>query len=175
MAVIASGQITIIDVSDGVGIASTQVKYYLSTSATSLVGGSWQDTAPQWTSGKYIWTKTVVTYDDDNQTTTESNPVCITGNAGVGVSSIVAEYYLSTSSSTQTGGSWKTTPDPWEYGKFLWTRSKITYTTGAVEYTTPYCDSSWTAVDNISLGGRNYIRNSVDMVLEGTHMIVALS
>lgn len=38
------------------------------------------------------------------------------------------EYYLSTSSSTATGGSWSTTVPTWASGKYIWTRSKTTDT-----------------------------------------------
>ena len=36
-------------------LKTSSVQYYLSTSATSLCGGSWSDTAPQWVNGKYMW------------------------------------------------------------------------------------------------------------------------
>ena len=59
------------------------------------------------------------------------------GNTGVGVSGIVEQYYLSTSSTTQTGGSWGTTQPAWVSGKYIWTRSQVTWTNGSTTYTTP--------------------------------------
>jgi len=47
----------------GKGISSVQPQYRLSTSSTSLVGGSWS-TSLVYTSGYYIWTREEVTYDD---------------------------------------------------------------------------------------------------------------
>ena len=147
----------------GVGISTVDVEYYLSTSSTAQSGGSWSTTAPTWVDGKYMWsrTKTVTTAGK----TTYSNPVCITGGkgstgatgaTGKGVSSITEEYYLSTSKTTQTGGSWVTTPPTWSSGKYMWTRSKIVYTNPAsTVYTAPVCDSSWEAVNEIDIGGRN--------------------
>ena len=38
------------------------------------------------------------------------------------------EYYLSTSSSSATGGSWSTTVPTWASGKYIWTRQKTTDT-----------------------------------------------
>lgn len=38
------------------------------------------------------------------------------------------EYYLSTSSSSATGGSWSTTVPTWASGKYIWTRTKTTST-----------------------------------------------
>ena len=65
---------------DGVGVQSVDVMYYQSTSATSLAGGSWQTDAPGWVDGKYVWSKTVITYTDTS--TAETDPVCITGGKG---------------------------------------------------------------------------------------------
>lgn len=61
-------------------VASVATQYYASTSATSPTGGSWQNTAPEWSEGIYIWTKTATTTKAGN--TTYSDPVCITGNTG---------------------------------------------------------------------------------------------
>lgn len=64
-------------------IKSTLEQFYLSTSPTSLVGGSWSNSQPTWTEGKYIWRRNFVTYGDDRTEFTPSeNGVCITGNTG---------------------------------------------------------------------------------------------
>lgn len=64
----------------GTGITSVDVEYYLSTSPTEQIGGSWQTTAPAWEDGKYVWTRSIITYTDDTNITT--NPVCATGSKG---------------------------------------------------------------------------------------------
>ena len=164
MAIKARDTITLVRITDGVSVTSMDVQYYLSNSATALSGGSWLTTAPTWVDGKYIWSKTVTKLS--NNTTKETNPVCITGGkgssgaSGVGVSSITEEYYLSTSKTAQTGGSWVTTPPTWSTGKYIWTRSKIVYTNNAVTYTTAIVDSSWEAVNDIQVGGRNLVLES---------------
>lgn len=61
----------------------------------------------------------------------------IQGEAGIGVENVVEEYYLSTSNTTQTGGSWSTAQPEWQKGKYIWTRSKITWTDNSVTYTDP--------------------------------------
>ena len=128
---------------DGKGVQSVDVLYYLSSSSTSLSGGSWSTNSPTWVDGKYIWSKTKVVYTDGSSI--ETNPACITGGKGStgdngrGVSSIVEEYYLSTSSNSLVGGSWSTTPPTWENGKYIWTRSVITYTDSASTTTDPIC------------------------------------
>lgn len=140
------------DGKDGVGVQDVDVLYYLSTSSSTLTGGSWSTTAPAWVNGKYMWTKTKVTYTDGS--TTETDPACITGSKGAngtngsngedgrGVTSIVEQYYLSTSSSSLVGGSWSTSVPAWVNGKYMWTRSVITYT-----------DSSSTTTDAICVTG----------------------
>lgn len=136
----------------GVGVSSVDVMYYKSTSATSLSGGSWVTNDPGWENGKYIWSKTVITYTD--KTTDESTPVCITGAkgstggtgakgetgaTGKGVSSIVEQYYQSTSAISLSGGSWSEKYPGWTNGKYIWTRSVITYTDKTTTTTTAVC------------------------------------
>lgn len=125
---------------NGRGVSSIVEEYYLSTSSNSLVGGSWSTTPPTWENGKYIWTRSVITYTDSASTTTE--PICVTGGkgaTGIGVKSVSEQYYLSTSYSTTTGGSWSTTVPAWKDGKYIWTRSIITYTDNSYTETKPVC------------------------------------
>ena len=74
-----------------------------------------------------------------------------TGPAGRSIVSVTVEFYLSTSKTTQTGGSWSETVPTWENGKYLWTRTKIVYENpSSTEYTTPVCDSSWEAANEVA-------------------------
>ena len=125
---------------NGLGIKSVIEEYYLSTSSSSLIGGSWSTSTPAWVNGKYIWTRTVITYTDSSSTTTDA--ICVTGakgDTGIGVKSISGQYYLSTSYSITTGGSWSTTVPAWQDGKYIWTRSVITYTDNSYTETKPVC------------------------------------
>ena len=81
----------------------------------------------------------------------------VDGKTGKGVASVTPEYYLSTSKTTQTGGSWSTTPPTWSSEKYLWVRQIVTYTDSSVSRTQPYCDTSWEAVNNVQVGGRNLL------------------
>lgn len=152
----------------GKGITKSEVFYYLSTSNVELSGGSWGTSVPDWVDGGYYWQKIKTTYSDN--TSAESTPVCITGgkgetgNVGTSVESITTEFYLSDSKTTQTGGSWVATMPTWSSGKYLWTRNKIVYSNpSSTDYTEPICDSSWEAVNEIQIGGRNYVRNSKNL------------
>ena len=64
----------------GSTLNSVSIEYYVSTSATSLQGGSWSISTPQWEDGKYIWQR--INYGKVNGTTTYSTPVCIQGAKG---------------------------------------------------------------------------------------------
>lgn len=46
------------------------------------------------------------------------------------VKQVDVEYYLSTSTTSATGGSWSTTAPTWQEGKYMWSRQKVTYTDG---------------------------------------------
>lgn len=64
----------------GSTLNSVSIEYYVSTSATSLQGGSWSTTTPQWQDGKYIWQR--INYGKVNGESTYSTPVCIQGAKG---------------------------------------------------------------------------------------------
>lgn len=135
-----------IAVADAV-IASVDVEYAQGASHVTEPQGGWQTTAPQWVSGKYIWTRTKTTMQSGD--IEYSEPVCISGrdgtdgakgdkgSTGTGVRGIVEQYYLSTSSTAQSGGSWSEAQPAWAKGKYIWTRSEITWTDGSTTYTAP--------------------------------------
>ena len=86
--------------------------------------------------------KTYIGVYSDNEPDDSAYPVDyswskIKGETGVGVSAIVEQYYLSTSSTTQAGGSWGTAQPEWAEGRYIWTRSAITWTDGRTTYTDP--------------------------------------
>ena len=128
-------------------IMSVDVEYAQGTSRVTEPQGGWQTTAPQWVSGKYIWTRTKTTMQSGD--IEYSEPVCISGrdgtdgakgdkgSTGTGVKGIVEQYYLSTSSTAQSGGSWSEAQPAWAKGRYIWTRSKITWTDGSTTYTAP--------------------------------------
>ena len=139
----------------GVGVQSIEEEYYLSTSPNSLSGGSWGTTVPTWVDGKYIWTRSVITYTDSSSVTTD--PICVTGGKGatgqagkdgkdgedgddgIGISDVDVEYYLSESSSQLIGGQLGTTAPAWVNGKYMWSRTHTTYTDGNETYSDPCC------------------------------------
>lgn len=144
---------------DGKGVKSYAITYQAGTSGVTYPTGNWLSSIPAVPNGQYLWSKTTLTYTDN--TTSDTYSVAYfpvngaTGATGNGISSYTAEFYLSTSKTTQSGGSWTTTPPTWSNGKYIWTRYKIGYTNGSTAYTTPHCSSEWEAVNEIIVGGRN--------------------
>lgn len=174
-------------------VSFVDVEYYLSTSATSLSGGSWSTTAPTWVNGKYMWSRTVTTDGAGNRTySPNQNGVCIagaqgatgakgdkgdkgdtggTGATGKGVKSIVEQYYKSTSATTMSGGSWSTTYPGWENGKYIWTRSVITYTDNTSSTTTAACVTG-TKGDKGDKGATGHAALQVKRNWSGTYITV---
>lgn len=63
------------------------------------------------------------------------------GDDGVSVTSTDVEYYLSTSDTELSGGTWQSDAPEITDGTYLWGRTKITYSNGDVTYTGAYCIS----------------------------------
>lgn len=139
------------DGQDGVGIASTAITYQASTSGTTAPTGTWSTTIPNVPAGQFLWTKTVTTYTNNTNSTaytvakmgSDGKP----GSNGVSVSSVVEEYYVSTSPTSQAGGAWSTTvPNNADPNKYIWRRLKTTMSDSTVTYTNPALIQGMTGV-----------------------------
>lgn len=127
-------------------IQGVDVEYALGGSQTTPPESGWSTTAPKWQENMYMWQRTV-TYTSDGAS--YSDPTCIQGaagkdgvdgakgDAGIGVKAVVEQYYLSTSNTTQSDGSWGADQPEWSEGKYLWTRSQVTWTDNTVTTTAP--------------------------------------
>lgn len=150
------------DGADGKSIGDV-INYYLATSLSSGVTTStsgWTTSVQSISSSKkYLWNYEVIKYTDG--TTASTSTPCVigvygdkgttgatgatgakgdkgdTGATGKGIESVQDQYYLSTSNTSQAGGSWKNSQDTWEEGKYYWIRSLITWTDNTVTYTEP--------------------------------------
>lgn len=155
-------------------VTGTTVKtqYYLSTSNQSATGGSWGDTIPSWSSGKYVWTRVATTksFADGTSNTTYSTAICDnnlttalstansastaaqnaqnTANSAAGSVSVKTQFYLSTSSTALSGGSWSDSVPTWASGKYIWTRTATTVTPVSGTATTSYTPSANGAYDS---------------------------
>lgn len=59
----------------GTGVASMTQQYYMSDSKTTQTGGSWVESMPTWSNGKYLWTRYKVVYKNP-ASTVYTTPVC---------------------------------------------------------------------------------------------------
>lgn len=71
----------------------------------------------------------------------------VDGVDGRGIKSSVPEYYLSTTPSAVTGGSWSTSVPAWSSGKYYWQRLHITWSDGGTSYTDPVFNSALTSAN----------------------------
>lgn len=169
------GSSTVGDVLNDVAATITgmevDVEYAQSQSATTAPTLGWSTTAPAWQSGYYIWSRTkTVTTTASGSTTEYSTPVMISGKDGidgedgVGITSIVEEYYLSTSDQSPTDGSWSTSPPTWTAGTYIWTRSVITWATdpATTTTTTPVYDAPLTQANSTAADAAKTATNYLD-------------
>ena len=98
---------------------------------------SWSSTIPDAIPDTYLWTKTVVAYNDGTVVTSYQ----VSYNPHI-VSSVVSEYYLSSLSSALSGGSWSETPAEYVEGYYYWRRDKTTWDDGSITYSEPVLDQS---------------------------------
>ncbi len=111
-----------------------------------------------WTSGQYSQSVSPQT----SRPTLEGQS--IQGKTGKGIKSIQDQYYLSTSNTTQTGGTWKNTQDAWESGKYIWTRSHITWSDDTTTDTTPIlAESLNTANENAVLAQEKTAEQKIEI------------
>jgi len=139
--------------------STSKNQYYLSNSADSLTGGSWQNTVT-WSSGKYIWTRiaTTKTFADNTTSTSYSDAIYDANLTAANVANVTAKaalsksesvYYRSTSSTTPTIsastsiGTAVNTDNAWEYvmprpkrGCYFFTCEKYTDKAGNVSFST---------------------------------------
>lgn len=74
------------------------------------------------------------------------------GTNGVSITGVEHQYYLSTSSTSQTGGSWTVKPAAYVRGRYYWERWKVSFSSGDPTYTTATLaeevTSAWTAIES---------------------------
>lgn len=91
----------------GKGVKSITPQYTISDSNVSQPNEGWSDKEPAWSEGKYIWTRTLVVYDDNTQETT--TPIVSNGlNSALSISTAArkqADSAKSTADSANTTAS----------------------------------------------------------------------
>lgn len=159
------------DGQDGRGIVSITEYYLASVSSSGVHRGTygWTTSVQQTSASKpFLWNYEKVTYTSGEPSYTEpvmigkygrdgaTGPAGRTGAPGAtgrdgqdgrGITSVTAQYYLSSSSTRQTGGAWSDRAPTWQFGKYIWTRTKIVYSDRHTEYTNPIVSSEWEGVN----------------------------
>ena len=116
-----------------VTVKSTSVTYQVGDSGTTKPTGTWGADIPTVADGKFLWTKTVVTYSDGKSTEAYSvsyKATNGTNGTSVTVSSTSVTYQTSASGTTTPTGSWSPTVPDVSNGQFLWTKTVVTYSDG---------------------------------------------
>ena len=171
---------------DGNGIKKIDYYYATTTTQTAPTASNITSTSiPKLSeTNKYLWRKEVITF---TTTTTPQTTIILlavygdkgetgeqgeTGATGKGIKSVQDQYYLSTSNTTQVGGSWKNTQDEWEEGKYIWTRSFITWTDNTTSYTTPCLADSINKANQVASDTAKNLENNYSTTKETETMII---
>ncbi|WP_195762840.1 phage tail spike protein [Eggerthella guodeyinii] len=117
----------------GDAVTGADVQFGVSDSA-AVQPTSWSTNA-LWQQGKHLWTRTKMTLADGS--TAYTAPRRIANDKGIGIAQVTEQYYLSTSSTTQAGGSWLNAQPAWVKGRYYWTRSRVAWSDGSITYTDP--------------------------------------
>lgn len=131
------------DGTDGKGVASTSIAYQLGTSGTTTPTGTWSSSVPTLTKGKYLWTRTIISYTTGNPTILYSVSYIakdgadgddgLPGKDGLGIKSTTINYAVGTSGTSHPTSGWQATVPAVNPGQYLWTRTEWTYTDGSKE------------------------------------------
>jgi hypothetical protein len=133
-----------VDGNDGKSIESI-VEYYQVSNDNINPPTDWKTTVQVTTNtNKYLWNYEVITYTDGTTHTSQKRVIGTQGQIGSKGQSLVSstpQYYLSTSASTQVGGSWSETMPTMTVGKYMWSRFKLVWENPSdTTYTTPILD-----------------------------------
>lgn len=93
------------------------------------------------------------------------------GDTGKGISSITNQYYLSTSNTTQTGGSWSSIVPPYVEDCYYWTKSHIVWTDNTETDTTAVLDNGLTDANANATDARKVATNY--LAVDNTGIMVA--
>lgn len=147
-------------------VGSPTLTYQAGTSATVIPTGTWSSDIPLVNEGYTLWTKAVWKYSDN--TTSEVYTPSIAGKAGKGIKSVKPEYYLSTSKTEVTGGTWQDTQPTKTADKWIWQRYKATFTDESVGYSDAIRDDVLNGLIEVSTTNKSTIEQLNESI---THLV----
>lgn len=119
----------------GKGVVSSATTYQAGTSGTTPPTGTWSPSIPSVSENQYLWTKIVLTYSDNTNSTAYSvgkmgatGATGSTGATGNGIKSTTINFASSTSGTAAPSSGWSTSIPTVADGSFLWTRTVLTFT-----------------------------------------------
>ena len=138
---------------NSITVKNTSVDYAVSDNVDNIPASSaWGERPTTIGDGKYLWTRTIVTYSDDTSTTSYSYARQGTdGSAGVGVKSITELYYMTAkttkpSKPTKHVASEADAVETWTKKCPTWIAGCVYYTCSEIEYDDKQNHYAWTDV-----------------------------
>ncbi len=151
-------------------VDSPKLTYQASTSSVVPPTGQWLENIPLVNEGYTLWTKITYTYSD--KTTSDVYSPSIAGKAGRGIKQVYPEYYLSTSKTEITGGTWSATQPEKPKDAWIWVRYKTIFTDDSTGYSDGVLDEVLNGLVDISISNKSNIAQLNDSI---THLVVQTS
>ena len=151
-------------------VGSPKLTYQASTSSVVPPSGQWLENIPLVNEGYTLWTKITYTYSD--KTTSDVYSPSIAGKAGRGIKQVYPEYYLSTSKTEVTGGTWSATQPEKTKDAWIWVRYKTVFTDESTGYSDGVLDEVLNDLVDISISNKSNIAQLNDSI---THLVVQTS
>lgn len=151
-------------------VGNPKLTYQASTSSVVPPTGQWLENIPLVNEGYTLWTKITYTYSD--KTTSDVYSPSIAGKAGRGIKQIYPEYYLSTSKTEPTGGTWSATQPEKTKDAWIWVRYKTVFTDESTGYSDGVLDEVLNDLVDISISNKSNIAQLNDSI---THLVVQTS
>lgn len=151
-------------------VGNPKLTYQASTSSVVPPTGQWLENIPLVNEGYTLWTKITYTYSD--KTTSDVYSPSIAGKAGRGIKQVYPEYYLSTSKTEPTGGTWSATQPEKTKDAWVWVRYKTIFTDEGTGYSDGVLDEVLNDLVDISISNKSNIAQLNDSI---THLVVQTS
>ena len=151
-------------------VGNPKLTYQASTSSVVPPTGQWLENIPLVNEGYTLWTKITYTYSD--KTTSDIYSPSIAGKAGRGIKQVYPEYYLSTSKTEVTGGTWSATQPEKTKDAWIWVRYKTVFTDESTGYSDGVLDEVLNDLVDISISNKSNIAQLNDSI---THLVVQTS
>ena len=158
---------------EGRGIVGTpEITCQAGNSATTPPTGEWLANIPLVNEGYTLWIRAVYKYSDD--TTSEVFSPSIAGKTGRGVKQVSPEYYLSTSKTEPTGGTWSATQPEKTNDTWIWVRYKTIFTDEGIGYSDAVRDDTLNGLIDVTVSNKSAIEqlnNSINLSVQETTTI----